>query len=145
MSRINNSETDVRVKTFQIQNSSDEDAMNTFLAGKTVRYWEASFTHGTSLPSVDGSPLILGAWNIFVAYQEREMEAPREQQNRHGRQNPQVQRRGGNTTASQAAVEERRSEARKPVEAYKPQVPDQDFPLFESIRTWRMDSKPRTE
>ena len=147
MSRPNNPETDVRIKTFQIHNTADEDAMNAFLGGKMVRYWEASFTSGPSLPSSDGSPLVLGVWNIFVAYQEREMESRgHDQQNRHGRQAPQIQKRSANGPAHlpQAVVEEKRSESRKPVETYKPQVSEQDFPLFESIRTWR-NSRAREE
>ncbi|MDE2021101.1 MAG: hypothetical protein KGJ13_12255, partial [Patescibacteria group bacterium] len=139
MSRTNISESDVRVKTFQLQNSADEDALNGFLAGKQIRYWEAKFTPGASLPGSDGAPVVLGVWNIFIAYQERETEA-QGAANRQGRPSPMIKKHPhGGTAAAMAPAEraDKRAEARKPVEAYKPHVPEQDLPLFESIRTWR--------
>lgn len=154
--RTNHSESETRVKTFQIQNSADEEALNTFLTGKSVRHWSVNFTPGTTLPSGDGAPL--GMWNVFVAYQERENESRiHDQQNRQdsrqGRFATPLQKKsfgpnGGPRTVGHAgmmdhagdhspAIAEKRAEARKPVESYKPEVADQDFPLFESIRTWR--------
>ena len=155
----NNSENETRIKTFQIQNSADEEALNTFLAGKAVRHWSVNFTPANgiandALPASDGSPFVLGVWNVFVAYHDREAESRgHDQQNRHERftplqkkypgQNsgPRVMGQGGERASAAA---EKRSEARKPIETYKPEVADQDFPLFESIRTWR-NSRAREE
>ena len=149
MNRNSNFENDTRVRTFQIQNSADEEALNTFLAGKAVRHWAVNFTPSASLPSSDGSPLVLGVWNVFVAYNDREPEARgHDQQGRHERFTPlQKKYSGQNSGREQApspAVAEKRAEARKPVESYKPEVADHDFPLFESIRTWR-NSRAREE
>ena len=143
MSRTNHPESDVRVKTFQLQTSSDEEAMNSFLAGKAVRYWEAEFAPA----AVAGdSSVSSGGWNIFVAYQERETPLQTHGAgNRQGRQAPMLKRQGSPavslTTAEKA---DKVAEARKPVEAYKPHVPEEDMPLFESIRTWR-NSRAREE
>ena len=134
MSRTNNPESDVRVKTFQLQNPADEEAMNRFLAGKQVRYWEAKFTPGPSLPASEGAPIVMGLWNIFVAYQERDVEAHTAAR----RPAPTIKKHGAPVaTMTPAEKADKRAEARKPVEAYKPSVPEHDVPLFEAIRTWR--------
>jgi superfamily II DNA helicase RecQ len=152
--RTNNSDSETRVKTFQIQNSADEEALNTFLTGKSVRHWSVNFAPATSIagssqPSSDSA--VPGAWNVFVAYQERENESRGHdrQDNRSGRSGTPLQKKsfgpnGGPRSMGHAgdhantpAIAEKRAEARKPVESYKPEVADQDFPLFESIRTWR--------
>ncbi|HET6402396.1 MAG TPA: HRDC domain-containing protein [Candidatus Kapabacteria bacterium] len=145
----NNFENDTRVRTFQIQNSADEEALNTFLAGKAVRHWAVNFTPSASLPSSDGSPLVLGVWNVFVAYNDRETDSRggHDQQNRQERFTPLQKKFPGQSSGPREhapAIAEKRAEARKPVESYKPEVADQDFPLFESIRTWR-NSRAREE
>ncbi len=144
MSRTNISESDVRVKIFQLHNSTDEDSLNAFLAGKTVRHWEAKFIPGAAVSATEGAPLAPGVWNIFVAYQERMVEAPA-QIPTNQRQAPVIKKQShlavGMTHAERA---DKTAEARKPVEAYKPHVPEKDMPLFESIRTWR-NSRAREE
>jgi hypothetical protein len=154
MNRNSNSENETRVKTFQIQNSADEEALNTFLAGKAVRHWSVNFAPATGIangvhPSSDGAPLMLGVWNVFVAYNDRETEGRgHDHEGRHERfASPAQKKYPGQNSVSRsmghagdrapAAVAEKSAEARKPVESYKPEVSDQDFPLFESIRTWR--------
>jgi HRDC domain len=156
MNRTNNFENETRVKTFQIQSSADEEALNTFLAGKAVRHWSVNFTPSTSLPSTDGSPLEIGVWNVFVAYHDRDSDSRSpDPQNRQGRFAPPLQRKNSSQNSSRMmghagdhapapGIAEKRAEARKPVESYKPEVADQDFPLFESIRTWR-NSRAREE
>lgn len=137
MSRANISESDVRVKTFQLQNAADEEAMNAFLAGKAVRYWEAA--HSSNAISGDAIPSS-GVWNIFVAYQEREAPAAQMPANRHGRQTPALKKHphgGQEIGMTPAERADKVAEARKPVETYKPHVPEHDMPLFEAIRTWR--------
>ncbi len=149
MNRNNIVENETRIKIFQIQNESDEAALNAFLVGKAVRHWEVNFTPSSSLPSADGTPLVLGVWNVFVAYNERDHERESEshnhdQQNRSGRTAPPLSKKYPGSREHTSASAEKRSEARKPIETYKPDVATQDFPLFESIRTWR-NSRAREE
>lgn len=140
-----NFENETHVKIFQIQNTSDEEALNAFLAGKAVRHWSINFTPSASLPAADGSPLILGVWNVFVVYHDREAESHgHDQQIRQERFVPLQKKNSGQSSGPSPAVLEKRAEARKPVESYKPEVADQDFPLFESLRTWR-NSRAREE
>jgi hypothetical protein len=146
MANTNFSSSDLQIKTFQIQNASDEHAVNEFLAGKTVRHWSASFAPSNSLPSADGTPIVLGVWNVFVAYEIRPAVEMRPQQSGdHGRQyaaggQPRKFAERNNRESSNA---NQRNSAPAPkadkvvAEDYKPQIADADFPLFDSVRKWR--------
>jgi hypothetical protein len=146
MSHSNFPPSDLQIKTFQIQNSTDEQAVNEFLAGKTVRHWSASFAPGNTLPSVDGSPIVLGVWNVFVAYENRppteSRPAPSLDRSRQSYANGEPIRKYSSQGGDKPSLNPRQSvsapRAEKAiVEDYKPQVADQDFPLFDAVRKWR--------
>jgi hypothetical protein len=157
MAHTNFSSSDIQIKTFQIQNDTDEQSVNEFLAGKTVRHWSASFAPSNSLPSADGSPIVLGVWNVFVAYENRPPADSRPAQSMdHGRQYAaggqprKFAERSSSTDRSSAdrssadrpSINPRQSapapKADKVVtEDYKPQIADADFPLFDAVRKWR--------
>jgi superfamily II DNA helicase RecQ len=157
MANTNFSSSDLHIKTFQIQNDTDEQAVNEFLAGKSVRHWSASFAPATSLPSADGTPIVLGVWNVFVAYEIRQaVEIRPAQSGEHGRQyaaGGQPRKFSERSSGDRSSGSERSSgggsngnqrqsapapKADKVVtEDYKPQIADADFPLFDSVRKWR--------
>ncbi len=149
MAHTNFPSSDLQIKTFQIQNDTDEQSVNEFLAGKTVRHWSASFAPANSLPSADGSPIVLGVWNVFVAYENRPPAESRPAQSvEHGRQYAaggtprKFAERSGDRSGNQPSINPRQSapapKAEKVVtEDYKPQIADGDFPLFDAVRKWR--------
>jgi len=138
---------DLQIKTFQLQNSSDEQSLNEFLAGKVVRHWETSFTPAAG----EGN----GVWNIFVAYEirqkeDRPAERERNNQSRQGQDRPAITRKNlqqnGSVRQNLAPRNEappRRAE-KAPQEEYKPDVSEQDFPLYDALRKWR-NSRAREE
>lgn len=134
------SPSDLQVKTFQIHTSADEQAVNEFLAGKVVRHWSASFSPASSQPAADGSPLVLGVWNIFVAYEPRMAQHSEHESHDHGPQNRnerKPQQRGREAQLPRQATAPPARSEKAVVEDYKPQVPDADFPLFDAVRKWR--------
>ncbi len=155
MAHTNFTSSDIQIKTFQIQNDADEQSVNEFLAGKTVRHWSASFAPATSLPSSDGTPIVLGVWNVFVAYENRPpAESRPAPAMEHGRQyaaggQPRkfAERSSGDRSSSdrssgnQPNITPRQNAAPKAEKAvtedYKPQIADADFPLFDAVRKWR--------
>ncbi len=140
-----NFSSDLQIKTFQIQNSADEQSVNEFLAGKTVRHWSASFAPASALPASDGSPIVLGVWNVFVAYEIRPLAESRPSHGmEQGRQyavggqprrmsQPTDGRSNGNQRQSGPAPKAEKAVS----EDYKPQIADADFPLFDAVRKWR--------
>ncbi len=147
MANSNFSSSDIQIKTFQIQNAADEQAVNEFLVGKSVRHWSASFAPSTSLPSADGAPIVLGVWNVFVAYENRPPQAENRQsaQTEHARQGysgGQPSRKFSPQSGGQPGITPRQSAPapkadKAPTEDYKPQIADADFPLFDAVRKWR--------
>jgi HRDC domain len=155
MAHTNFPSSDLQIKTFQIQNDTDEQSVNEFLAGKNVRHWSASFAPATSLPSADGSPIVLGVWNVFVAYENRPPAESRPAQGMdHGRQYAAGGQPRKFTERSDRSSTDRSSSGNQPsinprqsapaskadkivTEDYKPQIADADFPLFDAVRKWR--------
>ncbi len=156
MAHTNFPTSDLQIKTFQIQNDTDEQAVNEFLTGKNVRHWSASFAPANSLPSADGSPIVLGVWNVFVAYENRPPAESRPAQGMdHGRQyaaggqprkfserSSSDRSSSDRSSGNQPSINPRQSapapKAEKVVaEDYKPQIADADFPLFDAVRKWR--------
>jgi hypothetical protein len=151
MAHTNYSSSDIQIKTFQIQNDTDEQSVNEFLAGKTVRHWSASFAPASSLPSADGSPIVLGVWNVFVAYENRppaeSRPAPAIEHGRQyaagGQQRKFAERASADRSSGERPSLTPRQNAPAPkadkvvTEDYKPQIADADFPLFDAVRKWR--------
>src|ERR1035437_7260657 len=52
---------DVKIKTFRIESSADEQSLNEFLNGKIIRHWGTTYE-----ASAEG-----GSWNVFLAYEIR--------------------------------------------------------------------------
>ncbi len=128
---------DVKIKTFRILSSADEQALNEFLNGKIVRHWGTTYE-----TTAEG-----GSWNVFLAYEIRMNEnrntgnergdrrddrrdAPRglALHNRDGRPN---ERRNDDRPAP------REQKEKPPREDYVPQIAEADQPLFEAVRKWR--------
>lgn len=119
---------DVKIKTFRIQSSSDEQALNEFLAGKIVRHWGTSYDHNS-----DG-----GTWNVMIAYEVR-MNEPKHG-DRYGNErhmNERPRRDGLSNNQPRGKAPERPAKEKAPREDYQPQIAEKDQPLFEAIRKWR--------
>ena len=161
MAHTNFPSSDLQIKTFQIQNDTDEQSVNEFLAGKNVRHWSASFAPASSLPSADGTPIVLGVWNVFVAYENRppaeSRPAPAMDHGRQyatGGQPRKFSERSSDRSSGERSSSSERSSGNQPsinprqsapapkadkvvTEDYKPQIADADFPLFDAVRKWR--------
>ncbi len=100
----------LQIKTFRISDSASEDVVNSFLGGKRVHHWEASY-HGD--PS-------LGSWNLFVAYEEdhRRMMEPRHQSQPQRSSRPEIKKTPR-------------------IEQAPPEIASELMPLYENIRKWR--------
>jgi hypothetical protein len=138
---------DIQIKTFQLQNASDEQSLNEFLTGKIVRHWETSFTPAVA----EGA----GVWNVFVAFEirqkdERPAERERNNQSRQQSERPAFTKKVLPTNGSprQNATPRNDAPARRaekaPPEEYKPDVSERDFPLYDALRKWR-NSRAREE
>jgi superfamily II DNA helicase RecQ len=130
---------DVKIKTFRIQSSADEQALNEFLNGKIVRHWGTTYD-----PAPEG-----GSWNVFLAYEirmneNRHLGSERDRNDRdrdrresprglaiHGRDSRPNERRADDRSAPREPRE------KPPREDYVPQIAVGDQPLFEAIRKWR--------
>jgi ATP-dependent DNA helicase RecQ len=108
----------LQIKTFRVSDSDGEQAVNTFLAGKRVHHWEASY----------GGDPSLGMWNLLVAYEEDHY---RERNDRDGRDRDRGER--------PRRMEQRPAEPRKAprIEHAAPEIPSELIPLYENIRKWR--------
>jgi len=138
---------DIQIKTFQLQNATDEQSLNEFLTGKIVRHWETSFTPAAT----EGN----GVWNVFVAFEirqkdERPAERERNNQSRQPSERPAFTKKILPTNGSlrQNATPRNEAPARRaekaPPEEYKPDVSERDFPLYDALRKWR-NSRAREE
>jgi hypothetical protein len=138
---------DIQIKTFQLQNASDEQSLNEFLSGKIVRHWETSFTPSAT----EGT----GAWNVFVAFEirqkdERPAERERNNQSRQPSERPAFTKKILPTNGASRPNATPRNEAparrteKAPPEEYKPNVSERDFPLYDALRKWR-NSRAREE
>src|SRR5579885_2980297 len=116
---------DVKIKTFRIQSSSDEQALNEFLAGKIVRHWGTQYD-----ASGDGT------WNVMLAYEVRMNE---NRSREHGGQQNHGGQHGHRESHGQANHQRPAKPVREktPREEYQPQIAAADQPLFEAIRKWR--------
>ncbi|MDP4200044.1 MAG: HRDC domain-containing protein [Bacteroidota bacterium] len=122
---------DVKIKTFRIQSSADEQTLNDFLTGKIVRHWSTTYEQ-----SPEG-----GVWNVFLGYEIRMNENRPTGGDRDRRDAPR-----GATNHGRDVRPERRGDDRPPMreprektprEDYVPLIAEGDKPLFEAVRKWR--------
>ena len=106
----------LQIKTFRVSDSDSEQAVNTFLTGKRVHHWEASYSGDPSL----------GIWNLLVAYEED-----------HFRERDRD--RGDRDRGDRGMRTERRPEVKKTprIEHAAPEIAAELIPMYENIRKWR--------
>jgi superfamily II DNA helicase RecQ len=105
----------LQIKTFRISDSDGEQTVNTFLTGKRVHHWEASY----------GGDPSLGMWNLLVAYEED-----------HFRERDRGDR--GDRRERPQRTERRPETPKAPrIEHAAPEIASELLPLYENIRKWR--------
>lgn len=110
----------LQIKTFRISDAASEESVNSFLNGKRVHHWEASYS---------GDPT-LGIWNLLIAFEEDHRRTDRPERFERGERGD----RGDRPQMGARRMEPKPTPVKMDT---PPDVPQALMPMYENIRKWR--------